>query len=243
MAPVSIPCRPQPDSGSLRADVDTLLLDVDGTLIDSNGAHAESWVQALHEHGIAADPVTVRSLIGMGGDKLLPRVARLEEDSSLGVAIGQRKKQLFMARLPVLQATHGARALLQYLRQNGIDLAVATSADDSDMDALLKQAQVSDLVPARASSDDAAESKPDPDIVRAALARVDVGVQTAVLLGDTPYDIEAAERAGIRCVVLRCGGFWSDHDLVGAMAIFDDPAELLSEMQRVTPWNTPGRSA
>jgi HAD superfamily hydrolase (TIGR01509 family) len=233
MPHVSIPDRA--GSNALCLAADTLIFDIDGTLIDSNGAHADAWVQALAEHGITTEPVTVRALIGMGGDKLLPRVAHLEEDSSIGVAIGRRKKQIFMTRLAELRATHGARALLEYLRQTGVDLAIATSAGDADMDALLKQAQVADLVPARASSDDAKESKPDPDIVRAALALVDVGVRTAVLIGDTPYDIEAAERAGIGCVALRCGGFWSDRDLGGAVAIFDDPAELLAEIRRLAP--------
>ena len=100
------------------------------------------------------------------------------------------------------------------------------------IEALLKQAGVDDLVAKRATKDDAAESKPDPDIVCAALARARSGPESSVMIGDTPYDIEAATRAGIKSVALRCGGHWSDEDLRGALYIFDDPQDLLDRWQQ-----------
>ena len=204
-----------------------VVLDVDGTLVDSNTAHARAWVAALAEAGRDVPLGVVLRCIGMGSDKLLPKVAGLDVDSPQGKAVLARKKTLFDARLPLLQPTRGARALLAFLRERGKTLVVATSADDEEMHAILEQASVGDLIPRRTSSDDADRSKPDPDIVQAALARAGTPPAGAVMIGDTPYDIEAARRAGVDCVALRCGGWWQDRDLTGAMAIADDPQELL----------------
>jgi phosphoglycolate phosphatase-like HAD superfamily hydrolase len=209
-------------------EFETVLLDVDGTLIGSNAAHAEAWTQALREHGVRVDIGEIRPLIGMGADKLLPAVASVSEGSTLGQAIGRRKKAIFETFLPDLRPTLGARPLLEYLLERGTHLVIATSAGDREMEALLERAGVDDLLPQRASKDDASESKPDPDIVQAALARSNARLESAVIIGDTPYDIEAATRAGIRAIALRCGGHWSDEDLREAVAIFDDPAALLA---------------
>jgi len=205
----------------------TVVLDVDGTLIDSNGAHAEAWTRALVEHGIAAEVSQILPLIGMGGDKLLPAAAHVDDGSPLGQDISRRKTVLFGELLPSLVATPGARELLEYLREHGVSLVVATSAGEDEMEALLRQAGVEDLIPRRTSKDDAEESKPDPDIVHAALARAKAAPDEAVMVGDTPYDIEAARRAGLDTIALRCGGLWADRHLSGAVGIYDDPSALL----------------
>ena len=210
-----------------RVPFKSLLFDVDGTLIDSNGAHAEAWTLALREHGIDVDAERIRRLIGMGGDKLLPAVAHVTDDSDLGKAIARRKKDIFATRLPALQPTRGARALLEYLREQQVELIIATSADDREVSALLQRAGVDDLFPDRATKDDAEDSKPDPDIVEAALAKSSAGPEQTAMVGDTPYDIEAAGRAGIKTIALRCGGCWRDSDLAGAAQINDDPQDLL----------------
>ena len=204
----------------------TVLFDVDGTLVDSNAAHAETWTQALVEHGIDVNVAAIRPLIGMGGDKLLPAIARVEESSAQGAAMARRKKELFKAKVPGLRPTPGARALLEFLRDAGVTLVVATSAGDREMRAILEQAGLYDLFSAHTSKDDAEESKPDPDIVLAAMERAGAKRESTVMVGDTPYDIEAAARAGIRAIALRCGGHWTDADLGGAIQIFDDPAAL-----------------
>jgi HAD superfamily hydrolase (TIGR01509 family) len=206
---------------------DSVLFDLDGTLIDSNAAHATSWLRALREHGIDTDIMRVRPLIGMGGDKLLPAIAGIEEGSPRGRAVAARKKELFNEQLPWLRPTPGARALLEFLRDRDVETLIATSADEKEMQALLECAGVADLLPRRASKDDADESKPDPDIVCAALAMARGGAASTLMVGDTPYDIEAARRAGVASVALRCGGHWTDHDLRGALYIFEDPKELL----------------
>jgi HAD superfamily hydrolase (TIGR01509 family) len=215
----------------------SVLFDVDGTLIDSNGAHAAAWAGALRGHGVRVDEAQVRPLIGMGADKLLPAIANLDDTSPEGRAIARRKKELFDELLPRLRPTPGARALLEYLRSQRIDVVIATSAGERDMDALLKQAKLDGLVDRHASKSDAAESKPDPDIVCAALALARSGPESTVMVGDTPYDIQAARRAGIATIALRCGGYWSDRDLDGALCILRDPQELLDQWRHAA---TPG---
>ena len=113
----------------------------------------------------------------------------------------------------------------------GVGLVIATSADDREMQALLERAGVGDLFPKRTSKDDAEESKPDPDIVQAALTKSHATRERAVMVGDTPYDLEAATRAGVAAIALRCGGYWSDADFVGALEILDDPAALQGHWQ------------
>ena len=216
------------------SQVQTVLFDVDGTLVDSNAAHAESWAQALGEHGIDAKAADVRPLVGMGGDKVLPKLADIESTSERGKKLSERKKALFNERLPRLQATRGARSLVEFLKARGIVVAIATSAQDEEMQAILRQAKLDDLFTIHATKDDAAESKPDPDIVLAALDEASADRASTVMIGDTPYDIEAARRAGVEVIALRCGGHWKDEDFAGAIGIFDDPAALLADWQAVT---------
>jgi HAD superfamily hydrolase (TIGR01509 family) len=224
-----------------RADLDfdrlsSFVFDVDGTLVDSNGAHAETWTQALREHGVDVDVASIRPLIGMGGDKLLPAVAGITEASAAGRRITRRKKALFAEHLSQLQPTRGARDLVQFLCDQGKQLVVATSANEKEMSALLERAGVADLLRRRTSKDDAPRSKPDPDIVQAALRRSGARAEDAVMIGDTPYDLEAARRAALPAIALRCGGHWSDRDLAGAVVIVDDPAALLEY------WRSAGRA-
>lgn len=204
-----------------------VILDVDGTLIDSNSAHARAYVDAGNELGYDIEFEKVRRLIGMGGDKLLPRAVGLEEESEEGRRLADRKKEIFHERyLPTLAATPGARQLLHRLRDDGMKLVVATSAEKEEMRGLLEQAGIADLIQDATSASDAEESKPDPDIVEAALEQTGFPAEQVVMLGDTPYDVEAAERAGVRIVAVRTGG-WDDEELRGAIAVYRDPAELL----------------
>ncbi len=208
------------------------VFDVDGTLIDSNQAHADAWAQAFRESGFEADSSALRWMIGMGGDKLIPAVAHIPASSAPAKAIAERKKRIFASCVPRLEPTRGARALLEHLRRLRVVMTVATSGERAEVNALLEQAGVADLLAIRSSKDDAAESKPDPDIVRAALAKAGVQASSALMIGDTPFDVQAAERAGVASVALRCGGYWSDDALGRAVRICDDPAGLLRWWQR-----------
>jgi HAD superfamily hydrolase (TIGR01509 family) len=206
--------------------VRAVLLDVDGTLLDSNDAHARSWVEVFVRHGMPIGFERVRALIGKGGDKLLPELTGIDADSPRGKELSAERRKLFLEKfLPTLRPTRGARALIQQLKAKGVSVVIATSANGKELAALLRQAGVDDLIERATSSDDGA-SKPDPDIVRAALEEAKVAAEDAVMVGDTPYDIEAAKRAGMRTIALRCGGWWDDAALGGAVAIYDDPAAL-----------------
>jgi HAD superfamily hydrolase (TIGR01509 family) len=204
-----------------------VLLDVDGTLIDSNDAHARAWVEALGEHGIHVRFERVRPLIGMGGDKLLPTVSGIEADSPEGEAINRTRQERFLTvYLPKLRPFPGSRELLEHMTARDLRLYVASSAHPDELRPLLERAGVADLIDGAASSGDAERSKPDPDIIHAALERARLSPEEVVLIGDTPYDIEAATRSNVGTIALRCGG-WGDEALRRALAIYDDPADLL----------------
>jgi len=209
-----------------------VLLDVDGTLVDSNDAHARAWVKALAESGVTVPFEKVRPLIGKGGDKLLPEVSGIDADSPKGKAISKRPGEIFQKEfLPGLKPFPGAKELLARLRREGLRLGVASSAKEDELKGLLRVCGADEEIQASTSSDDADNSKPDPDIVHAALKKIGLPAEQVILLGDTPYDVAAGGRAGVAVVALRCGG-WGDADLAGAVAVYDNPADLLGHFEQ-----------
>ena len=207
------------------------LLDVDGTLVDSNDAHAHAWVKAFAEAGVIVPFEPVRRSIGMGGDKLMPRVSGLSDDSPQGRRIASRRGEIFMSEyLPTIRPLRDADRLVAALKAHSLTVVAASSAKKDELGPLLKIAGADQLLDGATSSDDAEESKPEPDIVQAALRRARVLAHEAVMIGDTPYDIEAANRAGVRAIAFRSGG-WLDEDLHGAIAIYDGPWDLLARLE------------
>lgn len=215
-----------------RKRIEGLLLDLDGTLIDSNDAHARAWLDALSEQEIRTSYDSVRKLIGMGGDQLLPRIANIDKESAQGQHIDQRRSEIFLDRyLPGIKAFPGSKELLQELKQKGLKLMIATSASEDDLKALLRQTELEDAIECRTSSSDADRSKPNPDILLAALEKLKLEPKDVLMMGDTPYDVEAAKRAGIRSIAFTCGG-WSREGLSEADFIFEGPANLLRELHK-----------
>lgn len=209
-----------------------VLLDVDGTLIDSNPAHARAWVDALTEFGYEATVDRMIRLIGMGGDKILPKVTGLDPQSEKAKELTARRMEIFSTKyLPTLRAFPGAHELLARFTADGLRTVVATSAKSDELNALLEQTGLEELIDRKTSSSDADRSKPDPDIITAALQCGQLARERVLMLGDTPYDVEAARAARIRTVALRCGG-WNDDALSGALAIYDDPRALLVAYER-----------
>jgi HAD superfamily hydrolase (TIGR01509 family) len=208
-----------------------VILDVDGTLVESNGAHARAWVEAFAEHGITVAFTHVRRSIGMGGDKLMPEVSGVNESSELGQRIARRRGEIFQQRyLPTIHPFPGTRELIERFAADGFTLAVASSAKEDELHPLLERAGVSDLLHRRTSSDDADHSKPDPDIVIAALKQTGCAPERTIMLGDTAYDVAAARRAGIEIVGLECGG-WTREALAGSLAVYRDPSDLLANYE------------
>jgi HAD superfamily hydrolase (TIGR01509 family) len=205
-----------------------VIFDIDGTLVDSNDAHAESWVDTFAQAGYDVPFDVVRPLIGMGGDKLLPKTIGVTNKSDIGKKLTRQRSEIFRQKyLPGLRPFDGSRELVLRVRSDGLKAIVATSAKDQELSALLKAAHVDDLMEEKATASDAKRSKPDPDIVRAAIAESEIPPDQLVMIGDTPYDIEAAARAKVRTIAFRSGG-WTDADLRGAAEIYDGPADLLA---------------
>ena len=207
-------------------------------MYNSNDAHAHAWVDAFAESGRAVAFERVRPLIGVGSDKLLEAAAGIAADSDEGRRIARRRREIFQQRyLPSVKPTPGAAELVTSLRDERMTIAVASSAEHDELQDLLRIAGVRKLIDATTSSDEASRSKPDPDIVHAALVKTGCRAQDAVMIGDTPYDIEAARRSGIGTIAVRSGG-WADRALRGALAIYDNPADLL-EHYALSPFKRP----
>jgi HAD superfamily hydrolase (TIGR01509 family) len=209
----------------------SVLLDIDGTLLSSNDAQARAWQQAFKEHGYDVPFEKIKPLVGMGGDKLLDRlVPGLTDSEGPGKEIAERRKQLIIQDYPpTLQPTPGARALVERIRAEGMQPVIATSAKSDELKVLLRAAGIEDLVGERANSDDAEQSKPNPDIVQAALQKSDSRPEDSLMIGDTPYDVESAHRAGVRVIAVRSGGH--DADLSDALAVYDNPADILAHWE------------
>lgn len=209
----------------------TYLLDVDGTLVDSNDVHAEAWAEILAAHGHEVEAARVRPYIGMGGDRLIEELTGHARDSSANKKIGEERGRLFLEKyLPRVRPLDGARDLVLALRDRGCAFAVASAAKNEELAPLLEIAGISDLVTVRTSSSDVDESKPDPEIIEAALSKLHADGEGAVMVGDTPYDVQAAKRAGIACIGVTSGG-WTAKDLVGCIAVFSGPAELAQKLR------------
>ena len=217
----------------MQAKYKAVLLDIDGTLIDSNEQHADSWIEVFKEFGYDIPRDTIRPLIGMGGDNLIKEVLGLEKDDPKSKEITEARGKMLKAKyLPTVKPFPAAHDLLQRLKGAKIMTVLATSSKQDETEILVDKLQAKDLVDEGATGSDAKNSKPDPDIIIAALDKSKMQPGDVVMLGDAPYDIQAAAKAGVKVIALRSGGF-SDEDLKGAVAIYNDPADLLAHFDKV----------
>jgi HAD superfamily hydrolase (TIGR01509 family) len=210
--------------------IHAVILDVDGTLVNSNDAQAHAWIDAMKAQGHDVPFEKVRPLIGMGGDKVLPEVLGIEKDSDEGKKISAKRKEFVKTRyISTIKSYPQAKELLEHMHDCGLKLVIATSAEPDEMEQTLKiiGPHVQDLMETQTTSQDAKLSKPDPDIMKVALERSGFSADEVVMIGDTPYDLEAAAKAGIQSIAFRSGG-WSDKDLAQASAIYTDTADLLA---------------
>ncbi|MBA3454626.1 MAG: HAD family hydrolase [Deltaproteobacteria bacterium] len=207
---------------------DAVLLDVDGTLVDSNDAHAHAWVEVLAAHGFDVAYPVARRMIGMGGDRLIAEVGGPARGTKENEKIGKARAELFRKNwLQHVKPLPGARELVLRLRAEGYKYAIASAAKAEELKPLLEIAELVDLCEIKTTSSDVEESKPDPEIVEAAVAKLPVDRSRTVMIGDTPYDLEAASGASVDLIGVTSGG-WSIEELGGAVAVYRDPADLLA---------------
>ncbi|MDB5044479.1 MAG: family hydrolase [Deinococcus sp.] len=207
-----------------------VILDIDGTLVDSNDAHARAWVKAFADENLTVPFDKVRPLIGMGSDQMVPRLTDIQKDTPTFKRLGEGWKKHFQEEeMPQLKAQPGVRALIERLQARGLRLIVGTSADEALVAGLLKVAGVHDLLTEYTTASDVESSKPEPDIVQAAVTKLGLTPAQVLMVGDTPFDIESARKAGVDTVALRCGG---DTRFEGAAAVYADPQDWLEQLEQ-----------
>ena len=207
-----------------------VIFDVDGTLVDSVDFHAEAWQKAFEHFGHTYSFDQIRSQIGKGGDQLMPVFLSEDEVKSQGKQIEEYRGELFQKEyLSRVKPFPQVRALLRKLLDDGFQVALASSAKGKELQTYKKIAEIEDLIENEASSDDAESSKPHPDIFLAAMEKLKKVVPgECVVIGDSPFDAEAASKAGMPAVAFRCGGF-PEPILreAGFREIYQDAADLL----------------
>jgi HAD superfamily hydrolase (TIGR01509 family) len=208
-----------------------VIFDIDGTLVDSVDLHAQAWQEAFEHFGHRFALHEVRAQIGKGGDQLMPVFLSPEQLHSQGPEIEKWRGELFRREyLSKVKAFPMVRELFQRMLADGWRLSLASSAKESELKIYKEIANIADLVEAETSSDDAEKSKPHPDIFEAALERLGkISPADCVVIGDSPYDAEAAAKAGIRSIGFHCGGFTkSDLTQAGCERLYQGPADLLA---------------
>ena len=205
-----------------------VLLDIDGTLLHSANAQAESWLRVLQDFGYPVKWGQVRARVGMGQDRLLRELCGISEDSPRARRMLPIRQLLLRSRyLPKLQVLPHVREFLQRLQRAGTKVLIATSAPRSEALALLGHAQLLTEFDHVACREDAPQTKPAPDVVRAALERAGIRAENAIFVASSPYDLAAAHTAHVSSVALRSGG-WPDSALLEASAIYDNLGQLLA---------------
>lgn len=207
-----------------------VLFDVDGTLVDTVEFHARAWVETLRHFGVEADIRDIRLQIGKGGDQLLPGLVPSDMLEEKGKEMESFRAELFKREyMPQVRAFPGVRALFERIRSAGQKIVLASSGEAEEVEEYKRIADIADLIDATTTSADAERSKPFPDIFEAAFERLGLESRAdAMVVGDTPYDAEAARSAGLAALGVLCGGF-TEASLrqAGCIAIYRDPRHLL----------------
>ena len=205
------------------------ILDVDGTLVDSNYQHAIAWYRALREHGITVPIWRLHRLIGVGGDQFVARAAGDDVEERLGDAIRESEGRLYGELIGEVVPFEGARELIVELRDRGHATVLASSAKAEETEHYIELLDAADLIDGYTTSADVEQTKPHPDLVATAMRKV--GELSAVMIGDSTWDVEAASRAGIKTVAVLTGGF-SEAELrsAGAVDVFESLDELREKL-------------
>jgi HAD superfamily hydrolase (TIGR01549 family) len=201
------------------------ILDVDGTLVDTNYQHALAWYRAFRQGGFVIPIWKIHRAIGMGGDQLMPHLIGEEKAEEHGEDISAAEDPLFKVMIEECEPFEGAHELIADLRERGKTVILASSAKGSDIEHYLDLLDARELANDWTMSDDVEQTKPEPDLVQAAMEKA--GTDDAVMVGDTPWDVEAARKAGIDTIAVLTGGFSADElREAGAVQVFESIGEL-----------------
>jgi HAD superfamily hydrolase (TIGR01509 family) len=206
--------------------VEAALLDVDGTLIDSNYHHALAWYRAFRRHGIVLPMWRIHRAVGMGGDQLVPALVGRKVDAEKGDDVRAAREEIYQdGMIDELAPLEGAHELIAELKERGLRIVLASSSPGDEVEHYLGLLDARELADAWTTKDDVDATKPAPDLVVAALEKAQT--DSAVMVGDTPWDVEAAGKAGVESVCVITGG-WSKQELreAGAVAVFESVEEL-----------------
>ena len=213
------------------SELHAVIFDIDGTLTDSVDIHALAWQEALRHFGHEIAYLKVRQQIGKGGDQLLKTLLSEEDLKNHGEKLDKYRGDLFKRKyMKHIRPLSLVRELFERIRQDGMKITLASSAKEDEVSEYKKLLGITDLVDEATSADDAEQTKPSPDIFAAALERLgNPPVEEVIVIGDTPYDAQAASALDIRCLGVLSGGF-SEEELrnAGCVAVFRGPAELLA---------------
>jgi HAD superfamily hydrolase (TIGR01549 family) len=206
------------------------ILDVDGTLVDTSYHHAIAWWRAFGDHGLILPVWRIHRHIGMGGDKLVAAVAGQEFEREKGDAVRAREAERFGELIGEVEPLEGARELIQELKRRGHDVVLASSANADEVDRYLDLLDARELADAWTTSDDVDATKPDADLIVAALRKA--GGLSAVMVGDTPWDVQAAAQVDLKTVAVLTGGFAeSELRAAGAVDVFASLTDLLDNLE------------
>jgi HAD superfamily hydrolase (TIGR01549 family) len=202
------------------------ILDVDGTLVDTNYHHAIAWFRAFLRHDVVVPVWLVHRHIGMGGDQLVAAVAGDEVEERAGDEIRDSESDLYKELIGEVRTMEGSRELIEDLRQRDNVVVLASSAKDWEVEHYLDLLDAREIVDAWTTSADVEQTKPEPDLIKAALEKADADGD-AMLIGDTVWDVKAAKRAGVETLTVLTGGF-SEQELrdAGAKDVFTSVEEL-----------------
>jgi HAD superfamily hydrolase (TIGR01509 family) len=203
------------------------LLDLDGTLVDSNYQHALAWYRAFRGAGIVLPVWKLHRAVGMGGDQLVKAMTSEELDAQLGEELRIAEKALFRQMIWECEPLPGARELLAELRRRGHKVVLASSANEQDLGHFLDKLDARDVADGWTTADDVARSKPEPDVIHAAIEKAGVAAKDAVMIGDSRWDVEAAKAAKVPTIAVLTGG-WAREELLdaGAAMVFESLEEL-----------------
>jgi HAD superfamily hydrolase (TIGR01509 family) len=211
--------------------VEAALLDVDGTLIDSNYQHALAWYRAFRSHDIVLPMWRIHRAIGMGGDQLVPALVGPELDEEQGADIRAARDEIYTGELiDEVAPLEGAHELIAELKDRGLQVVLASSSPRDELERYLDLLDARELADAWTTKDDVEATKPEPDLILAALEKAQT--ESAVMVGDTPWDVEAASKAGVETLCVITGG-WSKRELreAGAIAVFESVDELRQRLE------------